>query len=96
MKNMSENMFLVGGIRRYWMILAIQLSNTSRGCHISSMCGFLRLLLPDQPSETGRLARDFATTYSDIDRGGGAAFFSASHSEVSVFQNIVTGYKAMI
>ena len=48
----------------------------------------LRLLLPhDQPSETlGRLAREFATTYSDIDRRGGAAFFWFSHKEIGVFR----------
>jgi len=48
---------------------------------------FLRLLLPhDQLSEMlGRLARELATTDSDIDRRGGAMFFSSSDREVDVF-----------
>ena len=54
------------------------------------MCGFLRLLLLHQPSETlGRLARELATTDSVIDRRGGAAFFQSSHREIGVFRTLL-------
>ena len=52
------------------------------------MCGFLRLPLPHHPSETlGRLAREFAATYSDIGRWGGATFFQCIQTKVGFWEH---------
>ena len=88
--NLSFDVMKCAG--RYFGWYWLQLRKTfRRGCQIASMCGFLRLPLPlEQLTETlGRLAREFATTDSDIDRRGGAPFFESSHTEISVFRALL-------